>query len=88
MASLDWSYCPFFKYADVVALLLLYKIVLVCFIFYIMDAYFSLILLMLYFSVTKLKYGSEVWKELPADWLEGLNVKTQVDFWLARRIEC
>jgi len=32
----------------------------------------------IYSSVTKLKYGSEVWKELPADWLEGLNVKTQV----------
>lgn len=32
----------------------------------------------IYSSVTKKKYGSEVWKELPADWLEGLNVKTQV----------
>eukprot|EP00088_Acartia_fossae_P046873 TRINITY_DN5074_c0_g1_i1.p1 TRINITY_DN5074_c0_g1~~TRINITY_DN5074_c0_g1_i1.p1 ORF type:complete len:298 (-),score=92.48 TRINITY_DN5074_c0_g1_i1:457-1350(-) len=32
----------------------------------------------IYSSVTKQKYGSEVWKELPPDWLEGLNVKTQV----------
>jgi len=32
----------------------------------------------IYSSVTKQKYGSEVWKELPSDWLEGLNVKTQV----------
>ncbi|XP_040570917.1 putative transcription elongation factor S-II [Lepeophtheirus salmonis] len=32
----------------------------------------------IYSSVTKLKYGSEVWKELPQDWLEGLNIKTQV----------
>ena len=28
--------------------------------------------------MTKQKYGPEVWKELPADWLEGLNIKTQV----------
>lgn len=32
----------------------------------------------IYSSVTKQKYGSEVWKELPKDWLEGLNIKTQV----------
>jgi len=29
-------------------------------------------------SVTKKKYGSEVWEELPKDWLEGLTVRTQV----------
>ena len=29
-------------------------------------------------SVTKKKYGPEPWKELPEDWLEGLNIKTQV----------
>jgi len=32
----------------------------------------------IYSSVTKQKYGSEVWKELPPDWLEGLNIRTQV----------
>lgn len=32
----------------------------------------------IYSSVTKQKYGAEVWKELPKDWLEGLNIKTQV----------
>jgi len=32
----------------------------------------------IYSSVTKKKYGSEVWKELPADWLQGLDVKRQV----------
>jgi len=32
----------------------------------------------IYSSVTKQKYGSEVWKELPEDWLQGLNVRTQV----------
>ena len=31
----------------------------------------------IYSSVTKTKYGSEVWQELPSDWLSGLNVKTQ-----------
>ncbi len=28
--------------------------------------------------VTGQNYGSEVWKELPEDWLEGLDIKTQV----------
>ena len=32
----------------------------------------------IYSSVTKQKYGKEVWEELPKDWLEGLNIKTQV----------
>ena len=32
----------------------------------------------IYSSVTKQKYGKEVWQELPKDWLEGLNIKTQV----------
>jgi len=32
----------------------------------------------IYSSVTKQKYGEEVWKELPKDWLEGLNIRTQV----------
>ena len=32
----------------------------------------------IYSSVTKQKYGLEVWKELPQDWIEGLNIKTQV----------
>ena len=32
----------------------------------------------IYSSVTKQKYGPEVWKELPQDWIEGLNIKTQV----------
>ena len=27
---------------------------------------------------TGLTYGKEVWEELPADWLKGLNIKTQV----------
>ena len=29
-------------------------------------------------GVTKKSYGSEVWKELPEDWLEGLNIKKVV----------
>lgn len=29
-------------------------------------------------SVTNIAYGDEVWKELPQDWLKGLNIKTQV----------
>jgi len=32
----------------------------------------------IYSSVTKLKYGKEVWQELPKDWLEGLNIKSLV----------
>jgi len=32
----------------------------------------------IYSSVTKTKYGPEPWKELPEDWLQGLNIKTQV----------
>ena len=32
----------------------------------------------IYSSVTKMKYSDEVWKELPTDWLEGLNVKKQI----------
>eukprot|EP00092_Neocalanus_flemingeri_P021163 GFUD01022937.1.p1 GENE.GFUD01022937.1~~GFUD01022937.1.p1 ORF type:complete len:316 (-),score=110.19 GFUD01022937.1:46-951(-) len=32
----------------------------------------------IYSSVTKLKYGKEVWQELPTDWLEGLDTKNQV----------
>jgi len=32
----------------------------------------------IYSGVTKQKYGSEVWKELPQDWLQGLNIKSQV----------
>jgi len=32
----------------------------------------------IYSSVTKQKYGKEVWQELPKDWLEGLNIKNQV----------
>jgi len=32
----------------------------------------------IYSSVTKQKYGNEVWEELPKEWLEGLRVKTQV----------
>ena len=32
----------------------------------------------IYSSVTKQKYGKEVWQELPKDWLEGLDIKTQV----------
>ena len=29
----------------------------------------------IYSSVTKLKYGKEVWQELPSDWLEGLDIR-------------
>lgn len=29
-------------------------------------------------SVTQKTYGPEVWRELPSDWLKGLNIKTQV----------
>jgi len=32
----------------------------------------------IYSSVTKKNYGPEVYKELPEDWLKGLNIKTQV----------
>ena len=32
----------------------------------------------IYSSVTKQKYGKEVWEELPKEWLEGLNVRTMV----------
>ena len=32
----------------------------------------------IYSSVTKRKYGGEVWRELPEDWLEGLDIRTQV----------
>eukprot|EP00090_Calanus_glacialis_P019018 TRINITY_DN29344_c0_g1_i1.p1 TRINITY_DN29344_c0_g1~~TRINITY_DN29344_c0_g1_i1.p1 ORF type:complete len:302 (+),score=90.68 TRINITY_DN29344_c0_g1_i1:38-943(+) len=32
----------------------------------------------IYSSVTKQKYGKEVWQELPKDWLEGLDIKNQV----------
>jgi len=32
----------------------------------------------IYSSVTKKTYGDEVWKELPADWVEGLNIKRQL----------
>ena len=32
----------------------------------------------IYSSVTKSNYGDEVWKELPEDWLEGLNIKKQI----------
>ena len=32
----------------------------------------------IYSSVTKQKYGKEVWEELPKDWLEGLNIRTSV----------
>jgi len=32
----------------------------------------------IYSGVTKLKYGSEVWEELPKDWLQGLNIRSQV----------
>jgi len=32
----------------------------------------------IYSSVTKLKYGKEVWQELPSDWLEGLDIRTRV----------
>ena len=29
----------------------------------------------IYSSVTKVKYGKEVWQELPSDWLEGLDIR-------------
>ena len=32
----------------------------------------------IYSSVTKMKYGKEVWQELPKSWLEGLDIRTQV----------
>jgi len=32
----------------------------------------------IYSSVTKQKYGKEVWEELPRDWLEGLDIRTSV----------
>ena len=32
----------------------------------------------IYSSVTKQKYGKEVWQELPTNWLEGLDVRTRV----------
>jgi len=32
----------------------------------------------IYSSVTKTKYGKEVWQELPQSWLEGLDIRTQV----------
>lgn len=32
----------------------------------------------IYSSVTKTKYQNQAWQELPKDWLEGLNIKTQV----------
>jgi len=32
----------------------------------------------IYSSVTKVKYGKEVWQELPKDWLEGLDIKNVV----------
>lgn len=32
----------------------------------------------IYSSVTKKKYGDEVWKELPEEWLEGLKIKSVV----------
>ncbi len=32
----------------------------------------------IYSAVTKKRYGSEVWKELPPSWLKGLDVKLQV----------
>merc|ERR1719343_1574903 len=32
----------------------------------------------IYSSVTKQKYGKEVWQELPSDWLSGLDVRTRV----------
>lgn len=32
----------------------------------------------IYSSVTKKKYGTEVWQELPEDWLKGLSVENQV----------
>ncbi len=32
----------------------------------------------IYSSVTGKKYGDEVWKELPSDWLKGLDIKKQV----------
>ena len=32
----------------------------------------------IYSSVTKQTYGDEVWLELPQDWLEGLDIETEV----------
>ena len=32
----------------------------------------------IYSSVTKQKYGKEVWQELPSDWLKGLDIRTRV----------
>ena len=32
----------------------------------------------IYSSVTKQKYGKEVWQELPSDWLAGLDIRTRV----------
>jgi len=32
----------------------------------------------IYSSVTKQKYGKEVWQELPTDWLTGLDIRTRV----------
>ena len=32
----------------------------------------------IYSSVTKQTYGDEVWQELPPDWLEGLDIETEV----------
>ena len=32
----------------------------------------------IYSGVTKQKYTDEMWKELPEDWLKGLNIKKQV----------
>ena len=32
----------------------------------------------IYSSVTKQKYKDEAWQELPASWLQGLNIRTQV----------
>ena len=32
----------------------------------------------IYSSVTKQKYGKEVWQELPSDWLQGLDIRTRV----------
>jgi len=32
----------------------------------------------IYSSVTKQKYGKEVWQELPSDWLSGLDIRTRV----------
>ena len=32
----------------------------------------------IYSSITRRRYGDEVWRELPEDWLEGLDIRTQV----------